>query len=57
MISGRARTIRWVRMAERGSDREFFQDGPRLGDQWDGDVVLRRTLERLTPPEIHADLV
>lgn len=53
----RARTIRWARMPERGADREFFQDGPRLGNQWDGDVVLRRTLERLTPPEIHADLV
>lgn len=45
------------RMPERGADREFFQDGPRLGNQWDGDVVLRRTLERLTPPEIHSDLV
>ncbi|MGH9381133.1 MAG: acyl-CoA dehydrogenase family protein [Thermoanaerobaculia bacterium] len=44
-------------MAQRGSDPEYFQDGPRLGNQWDGDVVLRRTLERLTPPELHAELV
>lgn len=35
---------------------EFFQQPPRLGNQWDEDVVLRRTLERLLPPATLGEL-
>jgi acyl-CoA dehydrogenase len=30
----------------------FFQDGPRLRDEWEDDVALRRYLERSLPPEV-----
>jgi acyl-CoA dehydrogenase len=30
----------------------FFQDGPRLRDEWEDDLALRRYLERSLPPEV-----
>jgi hypothetical protein len=30
----------------------FFQDAPRLRDEWEDDLVLRRYLERSLPPEV-----
>ncbi|HEY1127411.1 MAG TPA: acyl-CoA dehydrogenase, partial [Actinomycetota bacterium] len=34
------------------ADTDFFQDGPRLGNQFDSDTVLRLWVERALPPEI-----
>ena len=35
---------------------EFFQDGPRLGNQFDDDRVLRSYLQRTLPDEVRADI-
>ena len=34
----------------------FFQEGPELGNQYDGDVLLRHTLERMLPPDVFAEV-
>jgi acyl-CoA dehydrogenase len=34
----------------------FFQDAPRLRDEWEDDLALRRYLERSLPPEVHAEV-
>ena len=34
----------------------FFQDGPRLHDEWSDDLVLQRHLERAMPPEVLAEV-
>jgi alkylation response protein AidB-like acyl-CoA dehydrogenase len=33
------------------ADTDFFQDGPRLGNQFDSDAVLRTWVERALPPD------
>jgi acyl-CoA dehydrogenase len=35
----------------------FFQDAPRLRDEWEDDLALRRYLERVLPPEVHEEVV
>jgi alkylation response protein AidB-like acyl-CoA dehydrogenase len=35
---------------------EFFQDAPRLGNQWQDDRPLRALVARLLPPDVHAAL-
>jgi acyl-CoA dehydrogenase len=35
----------------------FFQDAPRLRDEWEDDLALRRYLERTLPPEVHEEVV
>jgi acyl-CoA dehydrogenase len=35
----------------------FFQDGPRLRDEWEDDLALRRYLERSLPPEVLDEVV
>jgi acyl-CoA dehydrogenase len=35
----------------------FFQDAPRLRDEWEDDLALRRYLERALPPEVHDEVV
>jgi len=37
-------------------DDPFFQVGPRLGNQYDGDAVLRAHLTRVLPPDMLAEL-
>lgn len=34
----------------------FFQEAPRLRDEWAEDVVLRRHLERVLPPDVLAEI-
>jgi len=34
----------------------FFQDGPQLGNQYDGDALLRQTLARMLPADVMADV-
>lgn len=34
----------------------FFQDAPRLRDEWADDVVLQRHLERVLPPDVLAEI-
>ena len=34
----------------------FFQDGPRLTDEWADDLVLQRHLERVLPPDVLAEV-
>ena len=34
----------------------FFQDGPVLGNQYQGDLVLRAYLQRVLPPEVLAEI-
>lgn len=34
----------------------FFQDPPHLHDEWEADLALRRHLERVLPPEVHAEV-
>ena len=34
----------------------FFQDGPRLHDEWADDLVLQRHLERVLPADVLADI-
>src|SRR5688500_8671139 len=36
--------------------RDFFQDAPRLGHQWDDDAVLRSWLRRALAPDAHAEI-
>jgi alkylation response protein AidB-like acyl-CoA dehydrogenase len=35
----------------------FFQDPPRLRDEWEDDLAIQRYLERVLPPEVHAEVV
>ena len=34
----------------------FFQDGPRLHDEWADDLVLQRHLERVLPPDVLTEI-
>jgi acyl-CoA dehydrogenase len=34
----------------------FFQDAPRLRDEWEDDLALRRYLERVLPPEVRDEV-
>ncbi|MBW3658876.1 MAG: acyl-CoA dehydrogenase, partial [Actinobacteria bacterium] len=34
----------------------FFQEPPRLRDEWEDDLALRRYLERVLPPEVLAEV-
>ncbi|MEX2505101.1 MAG: acyl-CoA dehydrogenase family protein [Egicoccus sp.] len=38
-------------------DTGFFQDPPRLRDEWEDDLAIQRYLERVLPPEVHAEVV
>ncbi|MFA9429862.1 acyl-CoA dehydrogenase family protein [Egicoccus sp. AB-alg2] len=35
----------------------FFQDPPRLRDEWEDDLALQRYLARALPPDVHAEVV
>ena len=43
------RTMGWDPMTD-----DFFQDGPRLGDQYEDDALLRSFLRWRLPPDVHA---
>jgi acyl-CoA dehydrogenase len=54
-----------VRVEDRGSEERavatvestgFFQDPPRLRDEWEDDLALRRYLERVLPADVLADV-
>jgi len=34
----------------------FFQSPPRLRDEWEDDLALRRYLDRVLPPDVHAEV-